>query len=383
VREFSTPQTVDIPRVGNLTDDVVANARDHATAAVLPPTRPGRLDRRDRGRVPRRGQRRGQGPGRRRHRARRPGRPALEDPLRVDAPRLRDLVRRRGHGADLRDLVGRAGRLDPRRLRRRAVVVEGAAPRRRRSPRSARETHPSSSTCGTSTTTPRRAGPARRRGRRRRARDAAYNGDSARPGHADLHLGHHRPPQGLHAHPRQLHVRARRRGERAGPSSSGRGRLDAALPAAGARLRADHPGRLRQGPRAARPLADIKNLVADLGEFQPTFVLAVPRVFEKVFNTASQRAGRRQGQDLRPRRRDRHRLVAGEALDTGRSGAARIAASTRSSTAGLRQAPRGARRQVPTPSPAAHRWATGSATSTAASASPCSRATASPRRPPR
>jgi len=36
--------------------------------------------------------------------------------------------------------------------------------------------------------------------------------------------------------------------------------------------------------------ADIKNLVADLGAFQPTFVLAVPRVFEKVFNTASQRA---------------------------------------------------------------------------------------------
>ena len=36
--------------------------------------------------------------------------------------------------------------------------------------------------------------------------------------------------------------------------------------------------------------ADIKNLVADLGEFEPTFVLAVPRVFEKVFNTASQRA---------------------------------------------------------------------------------------------
>jgi long-chain acyl-CoA synthetase len=36
--------------------------------------------------------------------------------------------------------------------------------------------------------------------------------------------------------------------------------------------------------------ADIKNLVADLQAFQPTFVLAVPRVFEKVFNTASQRA---------------------------------------------------------------------------------------------
>ncbi len=36
--------------------------------------------------------------------------------------------------------------------------------------------------------------------------------------------------------------------------------------------------------------ADVKRLLPDLAEFQPTFVLAVPRVFEKVFNTASQRA---------------------------------------------------------------------------------------------
>ncbi|GAB7004251.1 AMP-dependent synthetase/ligase [Nocardioides sp. AN3] len=35
---------------------------------------------------------------------------------------------------------------------------------------------------------------------------------------------------------------------------------------------------------------DIKNLLDDLGEFKPTFILAVPRVFEKVFNTASQKA---------------------------------------------------------------------------------------------
>jgi long-chain acyl-CoA synthetase len=35
---------------------------------------------------------------------------------------------------------------------------------------------------------------------------------------------------------------------------------------------------------------DVQNLVADLGEFKPTFVLAVPRVFEKVYNTARQRA---------------------------------------------------------------------------------------------
>ena len=36
--------------------------------------------------------------------------------------------------------------------------------------------------------------------------------------------------------------------------------------------------------------ADIKNLLVDLQEFKPTFILAVPRVFEKIFNTASQKA---------------------------------------------------------------------------------------------
>ncbi len=36
--------------------------------------------------------------------------------------------------------------------------------------------------------------------------------------------------------------------------------------------------------------SDVPHLVDRLAEFQPTFVLAVPRVFEKVFNTASQRA---------------------------------------------------------------------------------------------
>ncbi len=36
--------------------------------------------------------------------------------------------------------------------------------------------------------------------------------------------------------------------------------------------------------------ADVKNLVPDLGTFRPTFLLSVPRVFEKVFNTYQQRA---------------------------------------------------------------------------------------------
>lgn len=36
--------------------------------------------------------------------------------------------------------------------------------------------------------------------------------------------------------------------------------------------------------------SDVKNLVADLGSFRPTFVVSVPRVFEKVYNTAKQKA---------------------------------------------------------------------------------------------
>ncbi|MHB8340963.1 MAG: AMP-dependent synthetase/ligase, partial [Mycobacteriales bacterium] len=36
--------------------------------------------------------------------------------------------------------------------------------------------------------------------------------------------------------------------------------------------------------------ADIKNLTADLAVFQPTFILSVPRVFEKFYNTAKQLA---------------------------------------------------------------------------------------------
>jgi long-chain acyl-CoA synthetase len=36
--------------------------------------------------------------------------------------------------------------------------------------------------------------------------------------------------------------------------------------------------------------ADVKNLVEELGEFKPTFVLAVPRVFEKVYNGAKAKA---------------------------------------------------------------------------------------------
>ena len=61
--------------------------------------------------------------------------------------------------------------------------------------------------------------------------------------------------------------------------------------------------------------SDIKNLVPLLESFQPTFVLSVPRVFEKVYNTAKQRAhadGRGKIFDLA----DRHAVAWSKALDT-------------------------------------------------------------------
>ena len=62
---------------------------------------------------------------------------------------------------------------------------------------------------------------------------------------------------------------------------------------------------------------DVRNLLADLAEFKPTFVLAVPRVFEKVYNTAKQRAHA----DGKGKIFDRAESVAisySEALDSGR-----------------------------------------------------------------
>ena len=58
---------------------------------------------------------------------------------------------------------------------------------------------------------------------------------------------------------------------------------------------------------------DINDLLPDLASFKPTFVLAVPRVFEKVYNGAQQRAigEAGKGDDLRPRRADGRRLQRG------------------------------------------------------------------------
>jgi long-chain acyl-CoA synthetase len=65
--------------------------------------------------------------------------------------------------------------------------------------------------------------------------------------------------------------------------------------------------------------ADVRGLAQDLQEFRPTFLLGVPRVFEKLFTSASQRAA----SDGRGKVFDRATDVAiaySRALDTGRPG---------------------------------------------------------------
>lgn len=61
------------------------------------------------------------------------------------------------------------------------------------------------------------------------------------------------------------------------------------LPLAHVFARVIQVGSIRAGVRLGHS-SDIRNLLGDLAKFQPTFVLAVPRIFEKIFNTASQRA---------------------------------------------------------------------------------------------
>ncbi|MCW2841582.1 MAG: long-chain fatty acid--CoA ligase [Aeromicrobium sp.] len=61
------------------------------------------------------------------------------------------------------------------------------------------------------------------------------------------------------------------------------------LPLAHVFARVIQVGAIRSGAKLGHT-ADVKDLVSHLGTFQPTFVLAVPRVFEKVFNSASGKA---------------------------------------------------------------------------------------------
>ena len=121
--------------------------------------------------------------------------------------------------------------------------------------------------------------------------------------------------------------------------------------------------------------SDISHLTADLSEFRPTFVLAVPRVFEKVFTTASQRATA----DGRGKVFDRAAAAAiawSQVVERGADPRGDSGPATRPSpgwsTAGS-GTPSGAGAR--TRSPVAPRWGTAWATSSEGSGSRSSRAT--------
>jgi long-chain acyl-CoA synthetase len=65
--------------------------------------------------------------------------------------------------------------------------------------------------------------------------------------------------------------------------------------------------------------ADIKNLLPDLGSFQPTFLLSVPRVFEKVYNSAKAKA-HGDGKGAIFDRAEATAIAYSEALDKGKPG---------------------------------------------------------------
>lgn len=147
MREFTIPPLVTAPQVGGLADSVFAAAAEEPDRVVLArrsgpegaewedvTMRP----------LPGRGPRRGQGPAGARHPLRRPGRPDVPHPLRVDRAGLRAVDDRRSAGADLPDVLLRAGALDAARLGRGRLRRGARGPRddhrrgRRRTPRLAR-----------------------------------------------------------------------------------------------------------------------------------------------------------------------------------------------------------------------------------------------------
>ena len=136
-------------------------------------------------------------------------------------------------------------------------------------------------------------------------------GDPARPGDADLHLRHDRAAQGLHAHPRQLHVRARRGRRRAGPAL----RRPRARPrCSSCRWPTSSRGSSRSAASSRAPgsatRADIKKLLPDLADVQADLhPRGAAGLREGLQHRLAAGHRRRPRQDLRHGRRDRDRLL--------------------------------------------------------------------------
>ena len=220
----------------------------------------------------------------------------VQDPLRVDAHRLRDLDRGRGHGADLRDLLGRAGAVDPERLRR-----PSRAWSRRRStwPWSTRSgaTWASSTTSGRSTPARSTSSPAPGKEIDDKTletrRTTAVPGDLATIIYTSGTTGR---PKGCElTHANFLFEAANVISAKDSDATLAKVFQDEGastllfLPLAHVFARMIEVGVVMARAELGHT-ADVKNLLADLATFKPTFILSVPRVFEKVYNSSEQKA---------------------------------------------------------------------------------------------
>ena len=208
----------------------------------------------------------------------------------------------------------------------------------------------------------------RRRRRRRRRGQAARRGDPRRSRVDHLHVRHHRPARRAASSPTAASsCRCLELLDELDDFFNAQTSTLLFLPIAHVFGRVIEIGSIAAGCTLGHT-ADVKNLLDDLAGFKPTFVLAVPRVFEKVYNTAKQRAHA----DGKGRIFDRAEAVAigyskahGRRLGTAAAQARSTRCSTGSSTSGC--APRSAATAWPR-CPAARRSVPGSATSSAASA---------------
>ena len=212
-----------------------------ARGRAVQPTGRRPMARRHLRRVPRRRRAPGQGADRGRRSGRRPHRPDEPDALRVDAGRLRDLVGRGGHRADLRDVQFRAGRLDPVRLGR-GCLLRGDTGARGDRRRGARPVGRFARRLGHRRRRSRAARGARRRHIRLGDGPAADRGHGRRRRHDHLYERHHGPTQGLCADPSEHVFRYRQRDT--GPAQPFPRRCQhVAVPAARALVRAADPDR--------------------------------------------------------------------------------------------------------------------------------------------